>query len=72
MVWCPIMLFARDLPRVAWGGKWVDAFVGWIGGIMGGLGGLTGPAPILWATCAVGTGMRNARCFRYSTCACTV
>ncbi len=50
MVWCPIMLFARDLPRIRWGGKWADAGVGWIGGIMGGLGGLTGPAPILWAT----------------------
>jgi uncharacterized membrane protein YfcA len=50
VVWCPIMLFARDLPRVDWGGKWADAGVGWIGGIMGGLGGLTGPAPILWAT----------------------
>jgi uncharacterized membrane protein YfcA len=49
VVWCPIMLFARDLPRVAWGGRWADAGIGWIGGIMGGLGGLTGPAPILWA-----------------------
>ena len=50
VVWCPIMLFARDLPRITWGGRWADAGVGWIGGIMGGLGGLTGPAPILWAT----------------------
>ncbi len=50
VVWCPIMLFARDLPRITWGGKWVDAAVGWVGGIMGGLGGLTGPAPILWTT----------------------
>ncbi len=49
VVWCPLMLFARDLPRIAWGGYWADAVVGWIGGIMGGLGGLTGPAPILWA-----------------------
>jgi uncharacterized membrane protein YfcA len=50
MVWCPVMLFARDLPRISWGGKWADGAIGWIGGIMGGLGGLTGPAPILWAT----------------------
>jgi uncharacterized protein len=50
VAWCPAMLFARDLPRIAWGGRWADAGVGWIGGIMGGLGGLTGPAPILWAT----------------------
>jgi uncharacterized protein len=49
VVWCPVMIFARDLPRVRWGGKWMDAVVGWIGGVMGGLGGLTGPAPILWA-----------------------
>ncbi len=50
VVWCPIMLFARDLPRIKWGGHWADGAIGWIGGIMGGLGGLTGPAPILWAT----------------------
>lgn len=50
VVWCPIMMFARDLPRIGWGGKWADAGVGWIGGIMGGLGGLTGPAPVLWTT----------------------
>jgi uncharacterized membrane protein YfcA len=50
VVWCPTMLFARELPRIAWGGRWADAGVGWIGGIMGGLGGLTGPAPILWST----------------------
>jgi uncharacterized membrane protein YfcA len=50
VIWCPIMLFARDLPRIAWGGKWADAGIGWVGGIMGGLGGLTGPAPILWTT----------------------
>ena len=50
VIWCPLMLFARDLPHVRWGGRWADAAVGWVGGIMGGLGGLTGPAPILWAT----------------------
>jgi uncharacterized protein len=50
VTWCPLMLFARDLPRISWGGRWADAGVGWIGGIMGGLGGLTGPAPILWAS----------------------
>ena len=50
VIWCPIMLFARELPRVEWGGKWADAGIGWIGGIMGGLGGLTGPAPTLWAS----------------------
>jgi uncharacterized membrane protein YfcA len=50
VVWCPLMLFARDLPHVHWGGRWADSGIGWIGGIMSGLGGLSGPAPILWST----------------------
>lgn len=50
VVWCPIMLFAANLPKVTWGGRAADAAAGWLGGVMGGLGGLTGPAPILWAT----------------------
>lgn len=49
-VWCPVMLFARNLPHVARGGRRADAAVGLVGGIMGGLGGLTGAAPTLWAT----------------------
>lgn len=48
VVWCPTMLFARNLPRVTAGGRWADAAAGWVGGLMGGLGGLTGPAPTLW------------------------
>jgi uncharacterized protein len=50
VVWCPLMLFARDLPRVHLGGRWADSGIGWIGGVMSGLGGLSGPAPILWST----------------------
>ena len=50
IVWCPTMLFTRNLPRIVWGGRPAEAVAGWIGGIMGGLGGLTGPAPILWTT----------------------
>ena len=50
VVWCPLMLFAGDLPHVHWGGRWANYGVGWIGGIMSGLGGLSGPAPILWTT----------------------
>ncbi|MSP00861.1 MAG: sulfite exporter TauE/SafE family protein [Acetobacteraceae bacterium] len=50
VLWCPVMLFAGDLPRISWGGRWADAAAGWVGGVMGGLGGLTGPAPILWGT----------------------
>ncbi len=48
-VWCSAMLLARDLPRVARGGRLADAGAGLVGGVMGGLGGLTGPAPTLWA-----------------------
>src|SRR5207245_5195769 len=47
-VWCPTMLFIRELPRIHHGGAVADGAVGAIGGIMGGLGGLTGPAPTLW------------------------
>jgi|SRR5579872_1490091 len=50
LVWCPTMLLARSLPRIAGGGKWADAGAGWVGGLMGGLGGLTGPAPTLWCS----------------------
>lgn len=48
VVYCPLMLFASRLPRIAWGGRSADGLVGAVGGIMGGLGGLSGPAPTLW------------------------
>jgi uncharacterized membrane protein YfcA len=53
LVWCPAMLFARDLPQVGRHGGWIggrgpDAVAGWLGGVMGGLGGMSGPAPTLW------------------------
>src|SRR6266404_2918990 len=47
-IWCPTMLFLRNLPRIHHGGALADGVVGLVGGIMGGLGGLTGPAPTLW------------------------
>jgi hypothetical protein len=50
MVWCPVMLFAKDLPRIAFGGRVADAAVGLAGGVMGGLGGFTGVLPTLWCT----------------------
>jgi uncharacterized protein len=49
-LWSPLMLLARELPRIGRGGRLADATAGLVGGAMGGLGGLTGPAPILWCT----------------------
>jgi uncharacterized protein len=50
MIWCPAMLFARNLPRITGGGRLADAAVGLGGGLMGGLGGFTGVLPTLWCT----------------------
>jgi len=48
--WCLAMLFARNLPRVRWGGRPADAVAGLLGGVCGGVGGFTGPIPTLWCT----------------------
>ena len=48
VAYCPILLFLRDMPRIAAGGRLADGGIGVIGGFMGGLGGLNGPAPTLW------------------------
>jgi hypothetical protein len=50
VLWCPAMLFARNLPRIAFGGRIADAVVGLTGGMLGGLGGFTGTVPTLWCT----------------------
>lgn len=50
VVWCPIMLFSQNLPRVTAGGRWGDAAAGAAGGFMGGIGGFTGAIPTLWCT----------------------
>lgn len=50
VLWCPAMLFARNLPRVTVGGRWADAAVGMLGGVCGGIGGFTGALPTLWCT----------------------
>jgi uncharacterized protein len=50
VVWCPIMLFSKHLPRVARGGRMADGVAGFCGGVMGGIGGFTGVIPTLWCT----------------------
>ncbi len=50
VLWCPAMLFARNLPRITFGGRVADAVVGLMGGMLGGLGGFTGTVPTLWCT----------------------
>jgi uncharacterized membrane protein YfcA len=50
VVWCPLMLMARQLPRITHGGRIADGLAGAVGGVMGGLGGFTGAVPALWCT----------------------
>lgn len=50
VLWCPLMLAARQLPRIRAGGRLADAAVGTVGGVMGGIGGFTGVIPTLWCT----------------------
>ncbi|HEX6703648.1 MAG TPA: sulfite exporter TauE/SafE family protein [Albitalea sp.] len=50
VVWCPLMLAARRLPRVRAGGRVADGVAGALGGMMGGIGGYTGVIPTLWCT----------------------
>nr|WP_316641022.1 sulfite exporter TauE/SafE family protein [uncultured Roseateles sp.] len=50
VIWCPLMLVAKQLPRLSFGGRIADGLVGAIGGVMGGLGGFTGAIPTLWCT----------------------
>jgi len=50
IVWCPIMIFAKRLPKVTCGGSMANTVVGLAGGVMGGLGGFSGVLPTLWCT----------------------
>jgi uncharacterized membrane protein YfcA len=50
VVWCPLMLVARRLPRITSGGRIADGAAGVVGGVCGGIGGFTGIAPTLWCT----------------------
>ncbi len=49
-IWCPVMLFAANIPRITVGGRVADALAGMAGGVMGPLGGATGAVPTLWCT----------------------
>lgn len=48
MLWCPIMLFASEFPRIQALGKIADSCIGFVGGVLGGLGGFCGAAPSAW------------------------
>ncbi|CAB3865229.1 hypothetical protein LMG26858_02432 [Achromobacter anxifer] len=50
VLWCPAMLFAKNLPRISAGGRAADAAVGMAGGVLGGIGGFAGTLPTLWCT----------------------
>ncbi|WP_109477392.1 sulfite exporter TauE/SafE family protein [Paraburkholderia sp. C35] len=48
IVYCGLMLAAKNLPAVTIGGAWADGGIGVIGGVLGGIAGLVGPAPTVW------------------------
>lgn len=50
VLWCPAMLLSRQLPRITFGGRYVDGVVGMAGGILSGMGGFSGTLPTLWCT----------------------
>ena len=50
LLWCPVMIFARQLPKITFGGHVANAVIGVGGGVMGGLGGFSGVLPTLWCT----------------------
>lgn len=50
IVWCPVMIFAKQLPKITFGGNMANTVVGLAGGVMGGLGGFSGVLPTLWCT----------------------
>jgi len=48
VIWCPIMYFSPEFPRIQKLGKYADSCIGFLGGILGGLGGFCGAAPSAW------------------------
>lgn len=47
-LWCPLMFFNPQFPRLQQSGKFADGVMGFIGGILGGLGGFCGSLPSAW------------------------
>jgi uncharacterized membrane protein YfcA len=43
------MLTVRRPVDIAWGGRWADGIIGFLGGVMGGFAGISGPMPTVWA-----------------------
>lgn len=50
VVFCPLMLLAARMPRIALNSRLADGLVGLSGGVLGGIGGFTGAVPTLWCT----------------------
>jgi len=50
VVYCTVMLLGRFRPRVTWGARVGDGFVGFAGGVLGALAGLSGVLPTIWAS----------------------
>jgi uncharacterized membrane protein YfcA len=67
MLWCLAMLFLRDLPQIAWGGRVADGCFGW----MGGLGGSLVRRRFCGRGYAAGTSIPSAPSSRCSICVCS-
>lgn len=50
VIWCPIMLFSKQLPTLNINNRFTNSLVGMVGGTMGALGGFSGVIPTLWCT----------------------
>jgi uncharacterized membrane protein YfcA len=50
VLYATVMLAARRLPVIRWGGRPADGAVGFGGGILGGAAGLSGPLPTIWCS----------------------
>ena len=50
VIWCPTMLFLKNLPRLSPNHRVLNGIVGILGGAMGGIGGFAGVLPSLWCT----------------------